>query len=260
MTTDVVTQARLQALRPGSRVLISGAGPGGAALASALTAAGVAVDLIEQRSGFSPADGAGILLPGNATAMLDRLGRLDAIRAAAREIPGVQLASPDGRELGRVPCNELRYPAFGMRYARLREILLGDMPVSFGLSIESLQENERVEVGLSDGSVRHYDLVMGADGVHSGLRALCFDPRPADVMTQYSGYRFVVDSDLGLDTATTYLGDGLTLLFVPLPGQQTYCGAGPVHTDRLIAGATPAETIAATYHEVSEGGASLAGL
>jgi 2-polyprenyl-6-methoxyphenol hydroxylase-like FAD-dependent oxidoreductase len=239
----------LTALQPGSRVLIVGAGLAGAALARALDAADIEVEVIEKRPAFSESDGAGILLPGNAVAMLDMLGHLDAARAHAREISGVRLASPEGRELGWVPCDELSYPTLGMRHARLREILLAGVSVSFGLTIESIHDEGQLAVGLSDGSVRHCDLVVGADGVHSSVRKLCLDEQPPEVLTQYSGYRFVVNDSLGLDTATTYLGDGLTLLFVPLPDNQTYCGAGPIHADRRVEADKYPETIALTYRE-----------
>lgn len=237
----------LAALPVGSHVLVVGAGPGGAALARALLSSGVEVDVVEKRSAFSASDGAGILLPGNAAAMLDALGHLDAVRARACEIPAVQLTSPDGKPLGRVACDDLAYPTLGIRYAYLRETLLADVPVKFGVTVESLHEEGKVMVCCSDGSKRQYDLVVGADGVHSVLRDVSFGEQPADIFTQYSGYRFVVDSDLGLDTATTYLGDGLTLLFVPLAGRQTYCGAGPVHADKRVDADTVTETIALTY-------------
>jgi 2-polyprenyl-6-methoxyphenol hydroxylase-like FAD-dependent oxidoreductase len=81
------------------------------------------------------------------------------------------------------------------------------------------------------------------------VRKLCLDEQPPEVLTQYSGYRFVVNDSLGLDTATTYLGDGLTLLFVPLPDNQTYCGAGPIHADRRVEADNHPETIALTYRE-----------
>jgi 2-polyprenyl-6-methoxyphenol hydroxylase-like FAD-dependent oxidoreductase len=247
----------LSALQPGSRVLIVGAGLCGAALARALEAHDIEVEVIEKRSEFSESDGAGILLPANAVAMLDMLGHLDAARVHAREISGVRLASPAGRELGWVPCDELGYPTLGMRHARLRDILLAGVSVSFGLTIESMHDEGRLVVSLSDGSTRYCDLVVGADGVHSSVRKLYFDDQPVEVLTQYSGYRFVVNDSLGLDTATTYLGDGLTLLFVPLPGNQTYCGAGPIHADRRIEAGKCSETIALTYSEFAKAADAL---
>lgn len=247
----------LTALHPGSSVLIAGAGLGGAALARALIECDVDVEVIEKRGEFRDTDGAGILLPGNAVAMLEALGHLAAVRAHACEIPGVRLAAPSGKELGRVACDELRYPTFGMRHARLRDILLTDVPVSFGLCVESVHEDERLTVKLSDGSLRHCDLLVGADGVHSGVRTLCLDGGPPDVLTQYSGYRFVVDDDLGLDCATTYLGDGLTFLFVPLPDRQTYCGAGPIHQSKRIEGSTVADTLALTYRDFPKAAEAL---
>jgi 2-polyprenyl-6-methoxyphenol hydroxylase-like FAD-dependent oxidoreductase len=42
-----------------------------------------------------------------------------------------------------------------------------------GTSIMSLtQDHQRVSVGFSDGSTGEYDLVVGADGISSSVRAL----------------------------------------------------------------------------------------
>ncbi|WP_267903126.1 FAD-dependent oxidoreductase [Natronococcus pandeyae] len=63
--------------------------------------------------------------------------------------------------------------------ADLHEALLETVPeqrVQFGTTVEAIRERaDTVDVELSTGETRDYDLVVGADGVGSAVRRLCFD-------------------------------------------------------------------------------------
>lgn len=53
--------------------------------------------------------------------------------------------------------------------------LCHDVEVHFGCSIQTVeQEDDKVWVGLTDGSRQAFDLVVGADGLHSKIRELTF--------------------------------------------------------------------------------------
>src|SRR5688500_11701662 len=61
----------------------------------------------------------------------------------------------------------------GDRESTLHHALNDNIPVSFGTSITTLQEQSNgISVELSDGTSESYDLVIGADGIHSNVRKL----------------------------------------------------------------------------------------
>ena len=63
-----------------------------------------------------------------------------------------------------------------------------DVEYLFGLRVTALDQHaDGVEVTFSDGSVRRFDLVVGADGPHSGVRGLAFGPEE-DVVRPLGGY------------------------------------------------------------------------
>jgi 2-polyprenyl-6-methoxyphenol hydroxylase-like FAD-dependent oxidoreductase len=79
----------------------------------------------------------------------------------------------------------------------------------------------RPHVALSDGSEEVFDLVVGADGVHSTVRGAVVTTTPrASVMTTAS-WRFVVPNP-GVDCWTAWTGGGLALLLIPLHAGEAY--------------------------------------
>jgi 2-polyprenyl-6-methoxyphenol hydroxylase-like FAD-dependent oxidoreductase len=78
-------------------------------------------------------------------------------------------SSADGYQVG---------PCVGIARARLEQVLLrgaSGVPYRLATSITSLAEYDRsVSVWFTDGSTRDYDLVVGADGIHSVVRDLAF--------------------------------------------------------------------------------------
>jgi 2-polyprenyl-6-methoxyphenol hydroxylase-like FAD-dependent oxidoreductase len=78
-------------------------------------------------------------------------------------------------------------------------------------------------VRLSDGSRREVDLVVGADGIRSAVRALLGDAPPPRRVGQLS-WRFLVDLT-GVDAWTVLLGRGRTFLLVPVGAGRVYCYA-----------------------------------
>ncbi|MFE7722543.1 FAD-dependent monooxygenase [Nocardia rhizosphaerihabitans] len=209
-------------------VLVVGAGVAGIAAATALDRRGVSVDIVERRA-QSPA-GAGLFLPGNAVQALTELGLGAVLDADAAPIRTQRLLDHRGRKLADIDMADLWQGVgqpVGMTHDRLRSGLLDNLGLTIqtGVTVRALTESESgVEVSFSDGSSGHYDVVVGADGVHSELRRIV-NP---DAGVRYAGqvcWRFVTANTAGIDSWTVWLGRGTTFLAVPVGKDRLYCYA-----------------------------------
>jgi len=166
------------------KVLISGAGIAGLSLALRLRQRGLAPVVVER----SPRLRDGGYMLGLADPGLDaaeRMGVADALRAARHMPRRLVYVDGDGRErfalggpaldrlVGERWFNLLRGDIERALYERVR----GEVEVRFGASVESLEEEQDgVAVRLGDSAQIGCDLVVGADGLHSQVRALRFGP------------------------------------------------------------------------------------
>ncbi|MCW5890583.1 MAG: FAD-dependent monooxygenase [bacterium] len=176
-----------------SRVLVAGAGIGGAACALLLARDGAEVTLLE-RVAEPRAVGAGILLQPNGLAVLYGLG----LEASLRNVGTVLRAGAVMDAAGR-PILHTTVPDFGegldhllaIRRSHLQTALLDAVAAApgitsrFGADVREASADGRV-VWEEGGATRTetYDLVVGADGVHSRVRAGGrFDARTRDGLT-----------------------------------------------------------------------------
>jgi 2-polyprenyl-6-methoxyphenol hydroxylase-like FAD-dependent oxidoreductase len=217
------------------RVLVVGAGLAGLALCRALEAGRARVDLLELAP--APETGAGILLTGNALAALDALGLGEAVRDRGRAVSSVAFSDRAGETLFRLEL-PAAWPDFVcIHRARLREILLeAASPVTprWGCTVDRIERGPgRVRVVDSQGGEGAYDLVVGADGVHSEVARLALDLSEAKPIEGFVGWRFLAPRPPALREPLYMLGNGRTLLLHPLADGEVYCGAGPVHAGAL---------------------------
>lgn len=217
------------------KILIVGGGIAGLSLARALELRGLQADLIEHHAD-EPATGTGLYLPGNATRALEQLGLLEAVSAEAFAIHTQRILDGSGRQLSITHTADFWSgcgPCLSLPRARLYSILRGALSHStlrFGVSVVGIkQTNGFCEVTLSDGTSAEYDLVVGADGVHSCVRKLAFQAsKPAFVGNVC--WRFITPNTTGIDGWTVMLGDGLTLLAIPVSERSVY-----VYADMAVA-------------------------
>ncbi|BBH63933.1 FAD-dependent oxidoreductase [Actinoplanes sp. OR16] len=180
------------------RVLISGAGIAGPACAFWLHRAGADVTVVEQAEAPRPG-GHAVDVRGVARTVVERMGLMPAVREHLVDERGWALVDRHGRCLAEMPAD-----AFGgegivaeLEIARgdLARILLEATPVDyrFGDRITALTPDGKVTFKSGDESV--YDVVIGADGVHSGVRALAFgeESRYVHRLGGYTGYFTVPD-------------------------------------------------------------------
>jgi salicylate hydroxylase len=194
-----------------TQVSIIGGGIGGLAAALSLLRAGFDVHVYEQARALGEV-GAGIQISPNASRLLHRLGLAEALASVAvRPIGGHQRRWDDGRTIQRSPLGEAIEAAFGAPYyhfhrADLLAVLSRAVPterVHLGHRFASFVEHdEGVTLHFADGARAQADVLIGADGIHSTVRAVLFGPeRP-----QFTGcvaYRGLVPAErlsrLGLE-------------------------------------------------------------
>jgi len=213
------------------RVLIVGAGIAGLALARALRLRGITAEVVERTAEWE-ASGAGLYLPGNSVRALDELGIWEELAAPANAIVRQRFLDHRGRRLADIDVRSYWdgvAPCVGIRRATLHEALrVGSVEgsvVRFGISVADLDDDgQSKRVRFSDGSTGTYDLVVGADGVHSTIRTLAFAESPARYVGQAS-WRFIADGFPEIGEWTVMLGRGRAFLTVALGEGSVYCYA-----------------------------------
>jgi 2-polyprenyl-6-methoxyphenol hydroxylase-like FAD-dependent oxidoreductase len=224
-------------------VLISGASIAGPALAFWLHRHGFQPVVVERaatiRNGGYPID-----VRATALGVVQRMGLLPALREAhidtrrstfvdahgrviARVTPDEFTGSPEARDV-ELPRGDLAH----LLYQRTRD----DVEYRFEDSITALdQDADGVHVTFRNGPPRTVDLVVGADGLHSGVRGLAFGPESDfrhDLGFVFAG--FSMDDHWGLDRE--FLGHNA-------PGRMAGCYAvrGRAGLVGMLAFATPPE-------------------
>ncbi|BBY66412.1 FAD-dependent monooxygenase [Mycolicibacterium helvum] len=165
------------------RILVSGAGMAGLSTGITLGAAGHDVAIVE-RANHLRVNGSPIDIRGDALAVADKMGVLDAIRAHRVDMSErVQFIDASGETLAEMPDSEVNDCPDDTEIPRedlalvLRGALDPATPVTFGESVAALHDDgDGVVVRFTSGRQERYDIVVGADGMHSATRGLVFGP------------------------------------------------------------------------------------
>jgi 2-polyprenyl-6-methoxyphenol hydroxylase-like FAD-dependent oxidoreductase len=209
-------------------VLIVGGGIAGLALGRALQGQGFTVELIE-RSPVWRAEGGGIAVQPNGMRALRALGLDAEVERAGARIQRWRFCDEAGEILSESDLDALWGdvgPFIGIERMRLQRILVAGVegvPCRLGTSIRSLtQHDDGVSVVFSDGSSGGYDLVAGADGISSTVRALA----PSATPPAYSGgmaWRSIAPiRPRGLTPLQFHLGEGCFFGLCPVGDGRTY--------------------------------------
>jgi 2-polyprenyl-6-methoxyphenol hydroxylase-like FAD-dependent oxidoreductase len=177
------------------KILISGAGIAGPALAYWLQKAGFEPTVVELAQTPRPG-GQTVDIRGIAREVVERMGLMQIIRERRMHERGMAYVRANGRQSAAFPAEILQGagPVAEIEILRgdLSEILLGatteGVEYLYGDSITKLtQDDDGVQVTFQSGTERRFDLVVGADGVHSRTRALAFG-NEAQYVEHLGGY------------------------------------------------------------------------
>ncbi|MFF0578833.1 FAD-dependent monooxygenase [Streptosporangium saharense] len=180
------------------RILISGASIAGLTLAHWLARHGFEPTVVE-RAPAPRSGGNGVDVRGNAIEVAERMGILPRIRELATDVHGMKFVDATGRAVARI---DTRDPASveimrGDLVALLHEVT--DAEILFGDSVLGLeQDDDGVTVTFEHAPARRFDLVVGADGMHSNVRRLAFGPEERFIRFKHHYFAFAdTDASLG---------------------------------------------------------------
>jgi salicylate hydroxylase len=200
---------------------VVGGGIGGLAAAVFLLRAGFDVHVFEQTAALSEV-GAGIQVSPNASRLLHRLGMAEELAGmGVRPLAWHQRRWDDGRTLLRTPLADAVVEAFGfphyqMHRADLLSALARMLPTDRlhvrRRFVALTDHGNRVEAMFEDSGRMDFDLLVGADGIHSDVRTALFGPE-SPRFTGCVAYRGLVPAerlvDLRLEvTAQVWMGPG----------------------------------------------------
>ena len=205
------------------KVVVSGGGIGGLALAHWLDQIGATTVVVERAPQFK-ALGHYISLKGNGVEMVRRMGILDRCEACAAPLEEVRFFTTANHLIRSERTTALAKTLGGyilFRRADLQtalfDLVRDRTDIRFGVEVTSMDLTPSgVNVRLSDGRTESADLLVGADGIHSRVRGLVFGDgfeRPL------GGYYIALTQALvhGMPAVVhCYLGTGIMINLFPV--------------------------------------------
>ncbi|WP_412543751.1 FAD-dependent monooxygenase [Longispora sp. K20-0274] len=179
-------------------VLISGASIAGPAMAYWLHRHGHTATVVERAPGIRPG-GHAVDVRGVARQVVDRMGVMPRVRERSVDERGIAFVTATGKHAASMPADLFG----GDGIVAEIEIMRGDLSAILHEATEPYteylfddriaelhQDDDGVAVTFASGARRRFDVVVGADGVHSGVRRLAFGPsadfiRPLGAYTAY---------------------------------------------------------------------------
>ena len=209
-------------------ILVVGGGVAGLTVAAALHRHGFTTELVERQQSWQ-ALGAGFLVQANGMRMLLSLGLAAGVQNAGAVVRRWQFHGEQGEVLSETDLEALwgdAGPCVGIERSKLQRALLpgvDNLRCRLGTSVISVvQDGRRVSVGFSDGSTEDYDLVVGADGIRSTVRALTLTAAAPNDLGAMNWRSIAPIRPAGLTGLQMHMGDGCVFGLVPMGAGRTY--------------------------------------
>jgi len=213
------------------KVLVVGGGIGGMSAALSLVRNGATVTLIDNDPNWR-VYGAGITIMGLSLRAFEALGVIDEIRQRGFIHTGMRPVRFDGERIPGPPHAPEGAPLImcggGIMRPVLHDILskrvrAAGIEVRLGVTVETLeQDDDGVDVVLTDGAAERYDLVVGADGIFSKMRTMIFPDAPKPQLTGQGCWRIIADRPPEVDRAEIYFGGPLKVGMSPISQEKMY--------------------------------------
>jgi len=210
--------------------LIVGGGVAGMSAAIALRRTGCEVDLIDADPHWR-VYGAGISLTGLSLRAFDALGLLEPLRQRGFIASGMRIRGVSGQLLLEIPASRTPAPieqGGGILRPVLHEILStavrdSGVRVALGVQVASLEQSAGgADVRFSDGRAKRYELIVGADGIHSPMRERILPNAPPPRLTGQGCWRIVAPRPAEVDRTEMFVGGPVKLGLNPVSREQMY--------------------------------------
>ncbi|MFJ4651423.1 FAD-dependent monooxygenase [Nocardia sp. NPDC088792] len=220
--------------------IVIGGGISGPVTATALHRAGIDVTVFEAYPGPAYGIGANLALAPNGTAALEIIGAADAVRAAANANITSSGMSVGGKRI-EMPTLQNVEPLRVIDRPVLHQVL-HDNAVAAGVNFEynrrlvDIEEHaDSVTAVFADGSTATAEVLIGADGIHSTVRALVDPKAPGPTYLRMLSFGAYLDQviDLPPEAMTFAFGKRAYYLYWAMPDGRMCWGANLPHEQYL---------------------------
>lgn len=197
------------------RALVVGGGITGLCVAIGLRRQGITVDIVEMKKEWTVC-GTGIIQQCNVARAMAQFGLLQRYLSAGFAFDTVKVHAALGQLVATVPGPRLAGSEFpvnlGIARSALHRILIdyaieNGASVSLGTSVARFEETgPNIEVTLTNGTRKNYEVVIGADGIHSRTRAMLFPEAPRPAFTGQAGWGYNFRRSPEIDCLSTFDG------------------------------------------------------
>ncbi|WP_299441634.1 FAD-dependent monooxygenase [uncultured Aquimarina sp.] len=210
------------------KILIVGGGIAGLTLLRLLQNKGHHIQLIEKQPAWQ-ISGTGLYMPSNGVVALDKIGLGDIVRQKGFIVSSRHIMNAKGTMILDLDLEKIwnrKKPCLGINRKTLHNILLEGIDsknISLGVTIDQLKTNpEQVAVTFSDGTADNFDIVIGADGLHSKTRKLTLGDIPLRKVTAQV-CRFIIKKPDQINSWSLFMNSTGQFLIIPMNAEEAYC-------------------------------------